>query len=463
MSLKAKIKPLIFFLGFVLAFNFVLPVYAYDYNPNTYPVTFDGLEYVNGTLTFSYYLSSTNVNYNHIAFRDTGQVFDYRDLGVTTFSFSSPVCETTLTTIGTNNYYLVGTNPVNCVIKTMYVTYLNNVYKGHAINNNNGITKTDIDNYLGSNFLENTLRLQTTYNSNDYFSMYNILVNLDNGGEPFSLATINLLSTPQDYFPFPLTPVIIDGTCGVANGTELTTIPPEASDACATGNFINFDIGYNELGSELNYVWLCEGINGGTSDACASAYVTTAVNGTCGTADGTSMSTTPTEYERCSVGNSNGTLLRTLEGWTWNCYGFNNGTTDSCSATYTEAETPPAIPDLTDCDTFTGIEKIVCNIGNTIQGIFLPSASKLTELQTTIHEINNVFPFNYLQVISGIFTNASNITEQPLTLTLWGNTETINPAFFTLPIFTVIKQGFTILIILMFIFWAIAYIKHFFK
>ena len=263
--------------------------------------------------------------------------------------------------------------------------------------------------------------------------------------------------------------LIVEGVCGSANGSTLTTIPPEGTEACQSGSMINFSIGYDELGTALNYVWLCEGSGGGSSSACASANVADPVSGVCGSANGQTISTAPLEYEMCDTGDSRGSLSQTLAGWTWSCYGFNGGSTASCSAIYSEAETPPDIPATadvptpTDCDSFSGIDKVLCNFGNTIQGMFLPSSSKITELQTAVNKIGNIFPFNYLRAIGSIFTNASSITSGGLTMTIMGNTATLNSGFFSLPIIEKIKQFFTFMIYIAFIWWAIAYIKHFFK
>jgi hypothetical protein len=94
--------------------------------------------------------------------------------------------------------------------------------------------------------------------------------------------------------------------------------------------------------------------------------------------------------------------------------------------------------------------------------MFLPSTSKITELQTTLNAVGNVFPFNYLRVIGSIFSRET-ITQGTLTLTMWGNTETINASYWDLPIFENIRLFATVLVLLMFTFWAIGYIKHFFK
>jgi hypothetical protein len=195
-------------------------------------------------------------------------------------------------------------------------------------------------------------------------------------------------------------------------------------------------------------------------ELCYAPMIAT-VNGTCGTADGNTSQYAPTEQTMCATGFSGNSLSTTVNGWTWSCYGNNNGTIDNCSQTDSGAITLPTNP-IEDCDTYTGIDKIVCNLGNTIQGMFLPSQSKLEELQTTINKVGNVFPFNYLRIIGTTFSN-STVTNGGLTMTLLGNTASLDSSFFTIPLFAKVKLFFTIMVLLMFTFWAINYIKHFFK
>jgi hypothetical protein len=278
---------------------------------------------------------------------------------------------------------------------------------------------------------------------------------------PFSIDLENNILSNTSLEP-------INGECGEAYGQVLTTIPPESSYACSTGTMINFNGGLNELGTGIKYFWECEGSNGGYSVACSSAETLDIINGTCGSANGQTISTAPYEYEKCSYGATNGSTLQTLNGWTWSCYGFNGGSTSYCSAIYQEAEEPPIIPDSsviptpTDCETYSGIDKVLCNFGNIIQGMFLPSSEKIIELQITMNEVGNVFPFNYLRAISSVFNNL-NFSSGSLRMTMWGNTETLGEDFWEMEIFDNIKLGITILILLMFTFWAIGYIKHFFK
>lgn len=250
---------------------------------------------------------------------------------------------------------------------------------------------------------------------------------------------------------------LVDGTCGTDNNQNVTA-EPTGTGACATGTITDMLLSSNYLSSF--YSWFCDGSGGGTMELCYAPMIAT-VNGTCGTADGNTSQYAPTEQTMCATGFSGNSLSTTVNGWTWSCYGNNNGTIDNCSQTDSGAITLPTNP-IEDCDTYTGIDKIVCNLGNTIQGMFLPSQSKLEELQTTINKVGNVFPFNYLRIIGTTFSN-STVTNGGLTMTLLGNTASLDSSFFTIPLFAKVKLFFTIMVLLMFTFWAINYIKHFFK
>lgn len=157
-----------------------------------------------------------------------------------------------------------------------------------------------------------------------------------------------------------------------------------------------------------------------------------------------------------------------MTGFTWFCWGINGGTNVACSATNSTPETYPTppetnpVPTPTDCSTETGLNQIVCNITNTIEGMFLPSQAKITEFQDTINSINQIFPFSYLSVIGNLFSGTT-VTDGTLTMTLLGNTASLGNDFFAMPLFSNVKLFMTIMVLLMFTFWAINYIKHFFK
>lgn len=436
MALKAKIKPLIFLVGFVFVFNFVLPVYAYP----------------NGVTQYD-----TNIYYDNV-----NQIFKLSY--VIPASAISPSDCNYYSSNGRSYFYVQVFNSNDTEL--MSKSYPTSPYSSQQ----GGVLYTDIVS-------------QGSFNYSMFYSEGIIIGSIPLTEQYTGIGNYYVLVSPRDpnieysacgtaygYFKYSvdaennmlegLSPSI-DGTCGTADGTIPATIPIPDGDACATGTVNNMNSYYSFDG--LIYSWNCLGSGEGISVTCETLPIPDAINGVCGLANGGTFSVEPNELEKCDVGYTNNSTLTILNGWTWTCFGFYNGINVNCSATYGENEPPPIYPDQNDCDTFTGIENIICNIGNTIQGIFLPSASKLTELQTTINGVNNIFPFNYLQIISKTFTDVGNIQENSLTLTIMGNTETINPAFFNLPIFAIIKQSFTVLIILAFIFWAIGYIKNFFK
>ena len=428
MSLNAKIKPISFLLGLVFAFSFVLPVFASPQGiglelptiEQQYPPDWNFVR-PNTFVLYQSDFSTSDCNYTTY-WNVRTEVYDSGDnnLGITTSGehiYSTDFVGGEYKNTPTGYYLLLGSISSYPSTGDYYISFFPAI-SGQA----------------------------TPCGTAYYYVPYHV----DKGTNtisPISLST--------------------NGTCGQDNGTEITTAPPTGSNVlCLTGSA--GEVIYD--GIDKIWYWACNGSGGGTSDNCfASLSTTIPINGVCGIADGTTTSTAPPIEELCQLSATPlfGTYIETLNGWSWSCSGFNGGNNIDCSATnsgYSPPETPPTsvIPTPTDCDTFSGIDKILCNLGNIIQGLFLPSADKLVELQTTINNVSKVFPFNYLNVIAGVFSTQT-ITENSLTLTIMGNTETINPSYFDIPLIAGIKNGFTILVILAFIFWAIGYIKHFFK
>jgi len=192
-------------------------------------------------------------------------------------------------------------------------------------------------------------------------------------------------------------------------------------------------------------------------------------NASCGSAHMGIFSEAPPENDLCSFGNSMGSLTETFNGWTWACYLGIPYSYVNCYATNVAPPAPPIIPPAgiaptpTDCSTYTGIENITCNFANTLQGIFLPSSEKITELQTTIYQTGNIFPFNYLRAVATGFSTLPAISSAPLTMTLFGTTKTMDTALFSTPFFVDFRLFTGLLLTIGFVFWAINYIKQFFK
>jgi len=124
-------------------------------------------------------------------------------------------------------------------------------------------------------------------------------------------------------------------------------------------------------------------------------------------------------------------------------------------------ELPPG--SLDDCSDLPILEGIVCNIGNTLKTIFLPSSEKINELNQTINKMASKFPFSYISKATETFNDVKgNITETSvLKLSIMGS-EKSSIDFSTIAFFDYIKMLTTILIVLVFSFWLIRFIKHIF-
>lgn len=457
-----SIKKILFLTFFGLIFSSIFFNFAFAYSsddvitfyaPSTTGDTGDDIfqlkeyDYVDGYLTLTFNFSSGWSSYNRLNMLNDlngGQyVFGYKN-GNYVF-LSGYICQT-----GSSNEHGCYTESGEISVRFKTISYLGNEYT-----DNSGITKTFIDSHFGSDFLENgSLLWGWGYNAFSNGSNYGDL-------QTGSYADFQYQSGTRNT-PFPITsvPPIIDGVCGDDNGTYLTTAP---TLLCSSG--IEGEL-YEDLIFNKDWRWTCYGLNGGTDENCVAYLAEEAIDGVCGTENGQSVASL--DYDNlCSVGWYGGSVVQTFDGWTWSCYGFNDGAVDFCSATNTGAEIPPELPDIsdvptpTDCSVFSGIDAVLCNFGNTIQGFFLPSTEKMVELQTAINKVGNVFPFNYLRAISNIFSNVSTAS-QNLTMTIWGQTETLTTDFLDLPFVEKIRDFFTILLMIGFLFWGINYIKHFF-
>lgn len=258
----------------------------------------------------------------------------------------------------------------------------------------------------------------------------------------------------------------VDGVCGSADGVVPSVLPIPDISACSAGTVSNM---HDYLSFEgYIYSWYCMGEGDGISVSCESDYLTEAVNGVCGSANGQTVSDVPVLYEKCFAGIADHNVYTTLNGWSWTCWGISGGDNANCSATNSTPTDLPILPDTTpiptptDCSSQTGLDKIVCNITNTIEGMFYPTKEKINEFWDTVNSVNDVFPFSYLSVIGSIFSGQT-ITEGGLSMTFFGNTASLPNDFFDMPLFAEIKKGITIIIYIGFFAWAISYIKHFFK
>ncbi len=114
----------------------------------------------------------------------------------------------------------------------------------------------------------------------------------------------------------------VNGVCGSAQDTDVSA-QPTGTAACAAGT-------YNAGAADTNekYIWDCVGLNGGTTaTGCYASITTVTTNGTCGTANATTVSALPTGTAACSAGTYNAGAADTNEKYIWNCVGLNGGTT----------------------------------------------------------------------------------------------------------------------------------------
>jgi len=242
-------------------------------------------------------------------------------------------------------------------------------------------------------------------------------VNLLASGEPTSLG----IPTGQYY-------VSIDG------------VNPLNSQICQIGLYGYFPFNYNAS---------TDTFEGATPPA---------QNGVCGADQGLTLPDPPENL--CTTGNPSGISLIAEGGsgaWSWLCYGENGGSDASCSAPYGY----PPLPTTEDCSSLTGVEYYTCNIMNSIGGFFLPSQEKIEEVASTFDQIGDRFPFNFLtgakDAVEGI-----EVAPAGLAFEVMGNTGTITEEsidFIAGPI----KIFSSILVVLLFLFWAREYIKHFFR
>ena len=240
-------------------------------------------------------------------------------------------------------------------------------------------------------------------------------------------------------------------------GKLIETTPINLCDVGTAGT-VGFD------GSKWS--WDC--IDGVVSQSCRAYLATTEpVDGTCGDWNGETFNTWPPLTELCELRTSLvfPSMVETINGYTWTCSGINGGTSDYCSGNKTLPPLMPELPagSLDDCSGLSILEGLICNMGNTLKTIFLPSSEKINELNQTINKMAGKFPFSYISKATETFNDVKgNITETSLLeLSIMGS-EKSTIDFSTIKFFDYIKMLTTILIIIVFSFWLIRFIKDIF-
>lgn len=148
-------------------------------------------------------------------------------------------------------------------------------------------------------------------------------------GSPRNDAYLYFGNWIHDATPFS-TPVLtlslslFNGTCGSANAGKYATAP--STDLCTLG-------AAGSVTGSGPWYWSCNGINGGTNASCSATKIT---DGTCGSANGTTVSRAPSA-NLCATGTTG--AVSGSGPWNWSCSGTNGGSTASCSANLQGATT----------------------------------------------------------------------------------------------------------------------------
>ncbi|MFA5013452.1 MAG: hypothetical protein WC520_02700 [Candidatus Paceibacterota bacterium] len=166
----------------------------------------------------------------------------------------------------------------------------------------------------------------------------------------------------------------VNGACGYLNGKYSSNIDFVSSNnnLCSAGV-----LGSSGKDTGNGYWWWnCSGVNGGNGTGCK-AYISQAINGVCGSANGTTTSGVPTA-NLCASGNAD--FGGATDRWEWTCVGSNGGTSVSCSANRTQL--PANIINGT-CGSANGVSVYIMPSTN-LCGTGTPSVVTLTNLNSWI-------------------------------------------------------------------------------
>jgi len=309
------------------------------------------------------------------------------------------------------------------------------------------LTKTLIDNYYGTDFLEGNyyfegvevwyLNSSSTRNSNLFYVINSELTEFG-----YDVA----------YNTFPMdspVPPVVNGTCGDASSVDNWTYEEPSEDLCDTGTptevlVTNF--------SDYYWTWDCEGSGGGTSETCyshRSMHPINTITATCGSSHTETFEDPPTSdlcdvgtpstmtyspssarflwkcvissydyincyansetlinatcadndtitditdiYQRCETGYA-GVLTLSSNGllYTWTCYGQNGGTDASCQMTNANSIVPP------DNDNISGLSTTISNIIKSIATwLFVPSPEAYSHVLLIYENLRTKYPFGY--------------------------------------------------------------------
>lgn len=133
----------------------------------------------------------------------------------------------------------------------------------------------------------------------------------------------------------------------------------------------------------------------------------------------------------------------------------------------------PELPELEECGELGITDRLLCELKNFFYRLFVPSPEKITELRSSLDTIKTKFPYNYVLEIKNFFTYIKdNINENETTFKILGQEGTINFAFWnatttlansTQSFVDIFKKITTFIIILLFGFWLLTFLRRIFK
>ena len=136
---------------------------------------------------------------------------------------------------------------------------------------------------------------------------------------------------------------------------------------------------------------------------------------------------------------------------------------------------PPVLPEVEDCSEYPTLERITCEIKNFFYRLFVPSSAKITELKTTTDLIKDRFPYNYILATKDFFITLKNDLSNEdiqfgilgvagvINFDFWNSTTTIGSTGVVQKFLDIFKSISTFIVLFVFLFWAIYFLRKVFK
>lgn len=268
------------------------------------------------------------------------------------------------------------------------------------------LTKTNIDNNFGSNWLENQTFNQLVFGA----KISSGVTQVESDG---------LWGYQSWLFPYESIPPIVNGSCGSDNGLTLNSEP---TNLCSSGTAT--ELTFIDFGSPMEWDWSCQGSGGGSSPSCisyASVYYNQPVLAQCGYKSGQVYTTEPTGQEACFSGDISDMIQNPDNSWTWNCSGSQSGDTISCSTLASAPLIPGTLPSdnsISCAITPTDLSTIGDCIASIAKWLFLPQQSTLNEL----FDLKSVFyakiPWGYVNAFQTEIKSLTDYEQADLLLNI---------------------------------------------